>query len=337
MAKKFKLPTEKLENLQKNAERKSDASTYLDMEGVVEISIDMLDPAPWNARRHYDEKALNRLANDIKTHGLIHPITVRPKDGRFEVVAGERRYRACKLMGLSNLEAHVRQIDDATAHQMSLLENLNREDLSPYEETLGYLQLLAIKLSDTPYFSQLKADGTTDQEAAIKVLNRLWNEKKRSSYRGTNNVISPEISGTETETIVVSVFDDLGKLTWESFFQNRLPILRLSEDLIQAMNSGELPYTKARILGKIDDDNVRITLTQEVIRDRHSVSKLRKLVAAHVPRQEEDELLDRLARAAKKIKADEILKNKKKRKKLSSLLQQLEELVSDVESPAPRR
>jgi len=336
MARKFKLPTEKLDNLQKRAALRSNDAAYPAIEGVVEIRLDLLDPAPWNARRHFDEEALNRLAQDIKRHGLIHPITVRPKEeGRFEVVAGERRYRACKLIGLSNLKAHVRQLDDATAHQMSLLENLNREDLSPYEETLGYLQLLAIKLSDTPYFSQLKADGVTDQEAAIKVLNRLWNEKKRSGYRWTNNVISPEtspkIAGTETEAIVVSVFNDLGKLSWESFFQNRLPILRLPEDLIQAMNAGKLPYTKARILGRIDDDNVRVALTQEAIRDGHSVSKLRKLVAAHLPREKDDELLDRLTRAAKKIRTDEILKNKKKRKKLSSLLRQLEELVSSTD------
>ncbi|GAB6068866.1 ParB/RepB/Spo0J family partition protein [Methylothermus subterraneus] len=330
MAKKFKLSPEKLDNLQKNAKRKSNTGSYLETDSMVEISLDLLDPAPWNARRHYDEKALNRLANDIKMHGLIHPVTVRPKeDGRFEVVAGERRYRACKLIGLSSLKAHIRQLDDATAHQMSLLENLNREDLSPYEETLGYLQLLAIKLSGTPYFTQLKAKGVSDQDAAIKVLNRLWNEKKRSGYRATNNVISPEIAGTKTETIVVSVFEELGKLTWESFFQNRLPILRLPDDLIQALNSGALPYTKARILGKIEDENTRRALTNEAIQDGYSVAKLRKIVAAHVPRKDEEELLNRLSRMSRKIRSDGILQDSKKRRKLEKLIQQFEELIAD--------
>jgi ParB family chromosome partitioning protein len=324
MAKKFKLPTDKLRDLQKRAASPQDL--YPAMESVVELRLDMLDAAPWNARRHFDEQALHRLALDIQRHGLIHPITARPKgEGRFEVVAGERRYRACKLLGLATIKAHIRPLDDATAHQLSLLENLHREDLNPYEETVGYLQLLALKLKDFDFFKQLRAESDSDQAAVIKILNRLWNETKRLKYRpGTNNVISPKIAETPMEAIITSVFEELGKFTWESFFQNRLPILRLPDDLLQALYEGQLPYTKARLLSKIEDQAARMALTRETVDKQLSIFKLRKRIAAHVPCQEE-ECSTRLARIAKRIAQKKL--NQQQQKKLQQLLLQLEQLA----------
>lgn len=322
--KRFKLPTERLGELQRHVEQKANDSSYLNTEGVVEVPIELLDSAPWNARRHFDETALKRLTDDIQSHGLIHPITVRPKDSRFEVVVGERRYRATKLIGLSSIKAHVRPLDDATAHQIALLENLNREDLNPYEETIGYLQLLALKLNELPYFQEPEAGDPPSQEAVLKVLNRLWNEKKRAAYRGTNNVISPQIVGSDIERTILDVFQDIGKMTWESFFQNRLPLLRLPQDILTTLYDGAIPYTKARLLAKVDDENTRKSLLKETIDQGLPITRLRKIVKAHQSQEEDEQIIEQFSTLARKIRKNEILRNKQKRHKIEQLLREIE-------------
>lgn len=108
---------------------------------VVEIPLDAIRPGP-NDRVKFDEKSLRELADSIGEHGLAQPITVRRKSGRdgqgFEIVAGERRWRACKLAGMKTIPAFVRRLNDEQAAAIMLLENVSRKDLDPIEEALAY-------------------------------------------------------------------------------------------------------------------------------------------------------------------------------------------------------
>src|SRR2546428_11319848 len=98
-------------------------------------------PNPDQPRKHFDEEKLGELAASIKAHGLLQPIVVRPTAAGLEIVAGERRFRAAQLAGLDRLPAVVREVEDPL--QLGLLENLQREDLSPLAEAEGLADLIA--------------------------------------------------------------------------------------------------------------------------------------------------------------------------------------------------
>lgn len=106
------------------------------------IPISNIEPNKNQPRKNFDEKELEELADSIKQNGILQPLLVRPKGDGYEIVAGERRYQAAKLAGLSEVPVVIRDIDDDEVFQLALIENLQRSDLSPLEEARGYRQLL---------------------------------------------------------------------------------------------------------------------------------------------------------------------------------------------------
>jgi ParB family transcriptional regulator, chromosome partitioning protein len=107
--------------------------------GVRIVAIDRIEPNPEQPRLAMDEATLNELAASIREHGVLQPILVRPLDGtRFQLIAGERRWRASRIAGLETIPALVEEIDDDTALEISIIENLQREDLSPLDEAAMY-------------------------------------------------------------------------------------------------------------------------------------------------------------------------------------------------------
>ncbi|MDP8904811.1 MAG: ParB/RepB/Spo0J family partition protein [Chloroflexota bacterium] len=112
--------------------------------GVRQIPVDRIEPNPNQPRMTFDEEALAELAASIREHGVLQPVLVRPAPGdghRYQLVAGERRWRASQLAGLREVPALIEQIDDDTALEIALIENLQREDLSPLEEALMYQRM----------------------------------------------------------------------------------------------------------------------------------------------------------------------------------------------------
>jgi ParB family chromosome partitioning protein len=106
-----------------------------------EIDIDLLTPNPRQPRTHIEDRHLEELAQSIRTHGVIQPILVRRMNGRFEIVAGERRWRAAQRAGLLKVPAVVRDVADADLLQVALVENIQREDLNAIEEAQAYRRL----------------------------------------------------------------------------------------------------------------------------------------------------------------------------------------------------
>ena len=111
-------------------------------EEIVEIDISELRPNPYQPRKEFDPEKLTELAVSIKEHGIIQPIIVKKSVKGYEIIAGERRYRASKLAGLDKVPAIVRPFTDEQMAEISLLENIQRENLNPIEEALAYKQLL---------------------------------------------------------------------------------------------------------------------------------------------------------------------------------------------------
>lgn len=111
--------------------------------GAVELRLSEIEPNKNQPRKDFDEKALGELADSIAEHGLIQPIVVRPTAmGTYQIVAGERRWRACRMAGLSTVPVVIKEIDDKEYYQTALIENLQREDLNPLEEARGYKTLI---------------------------------------------------------------------------------------------------------------------------------------------------------------------------------------------------
>lgn len=108
------------------------------------LAIDLVDRGRFQPRRHFDEDKLRELADSIAAQGVVQPVVVRPaaEPGRYELIAGERRWRAAQLAGLAEIPAVIREVDDQSAMAMGLIENIQRDDLNPLEEAQALHRLL---------------------------------------------------------------------------------------------------------------------------------------------------------------------------------------------------
>jgi ParB family transcriptional regulator, chromosome partitioning protein len=269
-------------------------------------------------RRYFAPSTMQALVESVKKDGVLQPILVRPVGDKYELVAGERRYRAAQQVGLTDIPAVVREMSDTEAVRFALTENLQREDLNSVEETEGILELLAITL-----------EYSTAEVTLL--LQRLQKEIKRKKL--SHNVMGqPEVDSAPPElAIIQSVFESLGRMSWESFTSNRLPLLNLPADILEALRSGRIEYTKAKEIAKLELESERGELLSEAIADALSLSQIRERVKASQPPRDREEIATRLDATARRVKKSKIWENPSKRSRLESLLAQLEELIAEEE------
>lgn len=155
-----------------SAETATENASDLDHSGVAMLSITAISPSPFQPRRVFDEETLQELASSIKHQGLLQPIVVRQKvQGGYELIAGERRWRAAKMAGLTKLQAVIKSVTDAEASALALIENMQREDLNALEEALGLARLR----DEFELTQQQIANAVGKSRAAIANLLRLLN------------------------------------------------------------------------------------------------------------------------------------------------------------------
>lgn len=267
-------------------------------------------------RRYFDPRAMDELVASVRRHGILQPLLVRPlggdRAGEYEIVAGERRYRAAREAGLAEVPLVVRELGDEEAVRYALLENLQREDLNPVEETEGILRLMAMGLEK-------------DVEDVISLLYAMKNRATRATSPLNHNVMVHS-----EEEVLAAIFEGLGRMTWESFVKNRLPLLNLPEDVLEALRSGRIAYTKAIAIARIKDDEDRDAVLREAIACDLSLSVIRGRVKALLARQVASMPLDLPGRAsalAKKLRQRKALSDEKKRERLEALLQEMESLL----------
>lgn len=133
--------------LLENAEQGGDLSSTYSQSGkkeadVSKILISQVEANPYNPRTKFEKDALNELANSIKEHGIIQPITVRKIGKKYQIISGERRFRASQLVGLKEIPVYVREADDQTVLEMALVENIQREDLDAIEVAISFQRLI---------------------------------------------------------------------------------------------------------------------------------------------------------------------------------------------------
>ncbi|MCK0157602.1 ParB/RepB/Spo0J family partition protein [Cellulophaga sp. F20128] len=201
---------------------------------IIELDLDLIEVNPFQPRSHFNEEALHELATSIKELGVIQPITVRKVEfNKYQLVSGERRFRASKLLGLETIPAYIRIANDQESLEMALVENIQRQDLDPIEIALSYqrlideIQLTQEKLSErvgkkrstiTNYMRLLKLDpiiqtGIRDGFVSMGHGRALVNiDKKSDQIDLYEKIVEGNLSVRETEKAVKS-YQESGTLT----------------------------------------------------------------------------------------------------------------------------
>ncbi|MDA8948445.1 ParB/RepB/Spo0J family partition protein [Flavobacteriaceae bacterium] len=190
---------------------------------IIELDLDKISTNPFQPRTHFNEQALEELSQSVKELGVIQPITVRKKGSSFELIAGERRFRACEMAGLKTIPAFVRLADDQESLEMALVENIQRQDLDPIEIGLSYQRLIdEIKLTQdqlstrvgkkrstiTNYMRLLKLDpiiqtGIRDSFISMGHGRALINvDSPKEQIKLYKTVVKKRLSVRETEALV---------------------------------------------------------------------------------------------------------------------------------------
>jgi ParB family chromosome partitioning protein len=273
------------------------------------VAVTAIRLPPQQPRRYFDPDKLEQLVLSIKEHGILEPLLVRPRPGgEYELVAGERRYRAAQKLGLAEVPVVIRKLTDEEALALSLIENLHREDLNPVEETEGILQLLSLKLN-------------VAVEETISLLYRMQNEAKG---KVTQNVLGSQ-SGEE----VKSLFDSLGLMSWESFASSRLPLLKLPTEVLDALRRGEIEYTKATAIARVKDVSARRALLKAAIEEKLSLTQIAERIKATRPSGSQDSLKERIKQASSRLQKAKLWDSPEKQQVLEKLLEQMEALLAD--------
>jgi ParB family chromosome partitioning protein len=262
-------------------------------------------------RRYFDPDKMAQLVKSILEHGILEPLLVRPMEsGGYELVAGERRLRAAQELNLSEVPIISKSLTDKEALQVSLMENLQREDLNPVEETTAVLELLVLSL-----------DSSRDDVVAL--LNLAANAKKRGQEL-TDNVIRQL---EQVETVLTTV----GRFNAESFRVNRLPLLNLPVDVLEVLRQGRLEFTKARAIARVKDETQRAELLEVAISENLSLNEIKQRILAlqFSATTSENTFTQRYSLLGKKLKKTAVWSDAKKRKRLENLLTELEQLLED--------
>jgi len=265
-------------------------------------------------RRYFDAEKLRQLTESIKVHGILEPLLVRTLDnGKHELVAGERRYRAAQAAGLTEVPVIVKQFTDREAWQVALVENLQREDLNPLEETEGMLSLLSLRLEI----------GTED------VIQRLYRMQNELKGKVTQNVL-----GSSEGKLIQTIFSEVGSIGWESFVSSRLPLLRMPKEILEAVQQGEIAYTKAQIIARIKDDDRRSAILQDAIAGNWSLMEIKKAISSSDNEQSKSIKVTtsgRITQVMKLLQQTKVWQDPKKLKRLEKLLLDLEALTESQE------
>lgn len=272
------------------------------------VTLDKIVLPSTQPRRYFDPQAMQSLVDSVKLDGILQPLLVRPVGDKYELVAGERRYKAATDAGLTEVPVTIRSLSDEQAVQYALTENLQREDLNPIEETEGILQLLALRLS-------------CDLADVTPRLYKLDNEAKGKVTRN--------VSGNVEAETVEKVFGELGRMNWQSFVRTRLPLLKMPLDLLEALRAGRIEYTKAKEIAKLESVADRTELLEAAIELSLSLSQIKSEVKKKQPATELPPLQSRLEATYKKALKLKVWDNPSKRSKLESLLAEMEVLMTD--------
>lgn len=205
-----------------------------------EIDIHQIVPNPNQPRREFDEEAMEELANSIREMGIITPITLRQMpDGKYQIIAGERRWRASQKAGLKTLPAYIRTVEDESVMEMALVENIQREDLNAIEIALAYQHLL-----ETTGMTQAKiSDRVGKSRTAVTNYMRLLKLPAQIQMALKDKVIdmghARALLALDSPTLQIKLFKDIQKNNYS---------VRKVEEIVQLLKSGHNPLSVKQVV-----------------------------------------------------------------------------------------
>ena len=256
-------------------------------DGKEKIQISKIDMNPSQPRKTFDQETIEELAASIAAYGLLQPILVREKGGRYEIIAGERRYRAARLAGLTEIPAVITNADDLGSAEMALVENLQREDLNPYEEAASIRNIM-------------EGFGLTQEEAAEKL------GKSRSSVANTlrllelpdgviKHLLKNELSSGHCRAILGLKDKDLMESLAERVAEDGMSV-RDTEKLVKTLNR-QKPEKKA------ENEEIKINYSEELEQHFTKLTGRRCKITSksgtkyiNIEYRDEDDLEDLIAR-----------------------------------------
>lgn len=279
----------------------------------ISVSLSVIKlPARRQPRRYFDREKMAQLVVSVKEHGILEPILVRPVgSGNYELIAGERRFRAAQSVGLTQIPIVVREFSDREALQVSLMENLQREDLNPIEETESILSLLALALNISP-------------EEVKSIIYQAANAKNRGQELKEN--VSLQLKKIE------SLLAQLGRFSLESLRSSRLPLLNLPDNILKAIREGQLEYTKARTIARVKSENIRNELLEQALAQNLSLKEIEvrakeSNTKSHLEDTPKKVLVARMTEITKQLKKSQAWNERQKRDRIEKLLDELEKLT----------
>jgi ParB family transcriptional regulator, chromosome partitioning protein len=289
----------------------SDADEQLQLSHT--LAIEKIQLPLKQPRRYFDPEKQIQLTESIREYGILEPLLLRQlENGAYELVAGERRYRAAQSLKLKEVPVVIKQLDDRQAIQVALIENLQRDDLNPIDETEAILELLAIEI-----------DGTVEDVSSV--LHRANHAKNRGQELEEN--VSLQFQTIE------KVLRELGRFSPESFRTSRLPLLNLPDDVLTVLRQGTLEFTKARAIARVKDDTQRQKLLKLAIGKNLSLNQIKDQVV-QIKEDSESSKLEvsmamRLTQVTRAVNQAKVWDDPKKKRKLDKLIGELEALLAE--------
>jgi ParB family transcriptional regulator, chromosome partitioning protein len=274
------------------------------------VPIDKIRLPLKQARRYFDPSKLAQLIQSIKQHGILEPVLVRPLDNEeYELVAGERRIRAAHVVGLVEVPIVLRELDDKQALQVALMENLQREDLNPVEETEAVLDILALSLE-------------IETNEVVSLLHRSFNAKQRGQQLNQNDLIKLEQ--------IEAILSEIGKFNAASFRSSRLPLLNLPSDILSVLRRGEIEYTKAQAIARVKSEQLRSELLKVAIAENLSLSEIKtrvKNLQSELQTNPKKIVTERLSILTKLLNKKSSLIHTENSERIIKLLDELEKVI----------
>ncbi|MBP5398301.1 MAG: ParB/RepB/Spo0J family partition protein, partial [Bacteroidales bacterium] len=229
---------------------------------IIRVNLDLIEPNPFQPRMNFDEQSLEELAQSIRSLGLIQPITLRSRaEGKYQIVSGERRFRASKMAGLETIPAYIVKTDDKGMLEMAIVENIQREDLDPIEIAMSYQRLIdECDLTQDQMAQRVgkKRSSITNYLRLLKLPAKLQHDLKEGllSVGHAKVILGVEDAALQEELCDMVVRDGLSVRALEE----RIARLGRGSHAPQAQELPEYCFHAAEVLGKYFDGKVNVKL-----------------------------------------------------------------------------
>jgi ParB family chromosome partitioning protein len=209
---------------------------------VKQIAVDQIDTSPYQPRTIFDDDRIDELCQTIKTHGVIQPIVVRMRNNRYEIIAGERRWRAVSKLGMETIPAIVREFNDSQAASIALIENLQREGLTAIEEAIAYQKLIDLHNLTQESLAQRLGKSQSTIANKIRLLSLSEPVKNALMERKITERHARALLALDTEELQVKVLQDI--LTKELNVKQTESRVAFYKEVSKTKKSKRISFTK---------------------------------------------------------------------------------------------